>query len=132
LAIAAIGLKDKQEKNIEIEKQQNILAAVNKIGKAAEIEAIYSKYIIEQFVVNGNGERKDDDAFAVNMKEQYDIIKKINSSVSEQDKANLRNTLSLPVFIFKNDRWRAKIYCIVARNGLVGRCLWIYFFERRF
>ena len=125
LAIAAMGLKDKQEKNIEIEKQQNILAAVNKIGKAAEIEAIYSKYIIEQFVVNGNGERKDGDAFSVDMKEQYDIIKKINSSSSAQDKIDLRNTLSLPVFVFKNDDGAQKYIVSLRGMGLWG-AVWGY------
>jgi len=92
LAIAAMSLKDRQQKNIEIEKKQNILASVNKTegvgkadNKAAYIEELYDKYIIEQYVVGADGNRKDGDAFTIDMEAQYDIIKKINASDVTQE-----------------------------------------------
>ena len=56
LSFTALTLKPRQDKNIEVEKKQNILTSVH-IGldadqqsdKAGYIESLYNKYITEAF-----------------------------------------------------------------------------------
>ena len=69
LAMAALQLKPLQDKNIEIEKKQNILASINITATTENAEELYEKYITESYVINTNGERIDGvDAFSVDMK----------------------------------------------------------------
>ncbi|QQS51984.1 MAG: NADH:ubiquinone reductase (Na(+)-transporting) subunit C [Bacteroidota bacterium] len=69
LALAALQLKPLQDKNIEIEKKQNILASINVPATAENAEELYDKYITESYVVNTTGLRVDGiDAFGVDMK----------------------------------------------------------------
>ncbi|MDR2358846.1 MAG: NADH:ubiquinone reductase (Na(+)-transporting) subunit C [Prevotellaceae bacterium] len=131
LAIASIGLKEPQEKNIAIEKKLNILSTVgkgiasNETDKNTYIEAQYDKYIVESFIVDGNGERKEGDAFHINMKEEYDKIKAIKQTLDEEKRVALRKSLDLPVFIYKDDDARLKCIIPVYGAGLWGP-LWGY------
>jgi Na+-transporting NADH:ubiquinone oxidoreductase subunit C len=132
LAIAAIGLKEPQEKNIAIEKKLNILSTVGKGLPDVEIqdrdtyiETQYDNYIVESFIVNGNGEKKEGDAFLINMKEEYDKIKVIRQTLDEAQLPALRNSLDLPVFIYKDDDARLKYIIPVYGTGLWGP-LWGY------
>jgi Na+-transporting NADH:ubiquinone oxidoreductase subunit C len=132
LAITSIGLKAPQEKNIAIEKKLNILSTVGKgitddeiKDKDACIEAQYDKYIVESFIVDGNGERKEGNAFQINMKEQYDKIKVIKQTLDEEKLPALRKKLDLPVFIYKDDEARLKCIIPVYGTGLWGP-LWGY------
>jgi Na+-transporting NADH:ubiquinone oxidoreductase subunit C len=131
LAVTAIGLKRPQEKNIEIEKKLNILSSVGKgtitpdvDSKNNFVEEQYDKYIIETFIVDGNGERKEGDAFLINMKEEYDKIKKIKSA-KEENKPELRQDLNLPVFVYKDDDENLKYIVPVYGLGLWGP-IWGY------
>ncbi len=71
LATAAMALKPRQNKNVEIEKKQNILASVNITTTAANAEQIYSERIQNQYVVNAQGEVVEGaDAFEINMRDE--------------------------------------------------------------
>ncbi len=71
LSYAAISLKPAQQKNIDIETKQNILASVNIEADASTAEKIYSEKIVNTYVVNSKGENVDGDAFTVNMKKEH-------------------------------------------------------------
>lgn len=133
LALTATGLKSRQQKNIEVEKKQNILLSVHKAGaldsvpdRSVYVEELYQRYIVEEYLVDGEGNRKDGEAFTMNMKTQYDIIRKINAaSASEAEKAALRRELSLPVFVCRNDDGALKYIMPVYGLGLWG-AIWGY------
>jgi len=71
LAFLATALKPFQDKNVEIEKKQNILKSVGIIADASEAEAQYEQFIKTSFVVNSKGEQVDGDAFTTNLKVEY-------------------------------------------------------------
>lgn len=56
LALAATSLKPRQDKNVEIEKKQNILSSVNVSSTPANAEQIYEERIQNQYVINAQGE----------------------------------------------------------------------------
>lgn len=71
LASAAMALKDRQNKNVEIEKKQNILASVNITSSAADAEKIYAEKIKNQYVVNTKGEIVEgEDAFQIDLRKE--------------------------------------------------------------
>lgn len=81
LSVASMSLRSRQEANAEVEKQSAILAAVG-IGwedgktsdKTSYIEDLYSKYIVDSYVVNGEGDRIEGvQAFSLldKLKEEY-------------------------------------------------------------
>ncbi len=117
LSAAAIGLKPRQQKNIEIEKKKNILASVNKglevdtaKDKAKYIEAEYEKYITNSYIVNTKGQKVDGDAFEVDLHE-------------EQAKPD--DQKQLPVFECTDDDGSIKYVLPVRGKGLWGP-IWGY------
>ena len=69
LSLAAMSLKPFQDKNIEEEKKQNILASIHIESSRENAVELYSKYISSSFVLNNKGEKKDGiDAFSVDIK----------------------------------------------------------------
>ena len=71
LALTSISLKDRQQRNIELEKKQNILASFGIQGTRDEAEKLYDQYIKEAFAVNYEGEKLDNiDAFNVSLEEE--------------------------------------------------------------
>ncbi|MGE4586443.1 MAG: NADH:ubiquinone reductase (Na(+)-transporting) subunit C [Mangrovibacterium sp.] len=71
LSFAAISLKPAQQKNIETEKKQNILASVQIEASAEEAAQIYSERIVNTYVVNARGERTAGDAFTLDIKKEH-------------------------------------------------------------
>jgi len=71
LSFAAINLKPFQQKNVDIEKKQNILASVNIIADVQHAEDIYSEKVVNSYIVNYKGEKVNGDAFDVNMKKEH-------------------------------------------------------------
>ena len=67
LSSTYIKLKPLQDKNIELEKQQNILSSigVNILRDSADI--IYPNYIKEEIIINSNGEKLDGSAFDIDL-----------------------------------------------------------------
>lgn len=69
LSLAALQLKPFQDKNIEIEKKQNILASVRINSTPKDAQDLYAKFITESFVLNNKGEKLEGvDAFGIEMK----------------------------------------------------------------
>lgn len=69
LSMAAMQLKPFQDKNIEVEKKQNILASVHIKSTPKDAVDLYAKYITSSFVINNKGEKQEGvDAFTVDMK----------------------------------------------------------------
>ncbi|MCI1778618.1 MAG: NADH:ubiquinone reductase (Na(+)-transporting) subunit C [Bacteroidales bacterium] len=138
LAFASTALKGKQERNVAVEKQLNLLTSVNLAEDAAHaadknsyVEKEYAKYIKTSFILNYKGEKIDGDAFGVNLKEQYDLMKKIDAAsqsdgkVSEQKINGMKAQLRLPVFVcITNDGKTADIFSCYG-TGLWGP-IWGY------
>ena len=55
LSFTSLALKDKQEENIEIERQQNILAALGVETTKADVFSKFERYIKEGIVIKSNG-----------------------------------------------------------------------------
>ncbi|WP_159519273.1 NADH:ubiquinone reductase (Na(+)-transporting) subunit C [Sunxiuqinia indica] len=70
LSLAAINLKPFQDKNIEIEKKQNILSSVNIAADATNAEEIYAEKIVNSYIVNSKGEKLEGNAFTVDLKKE--------------------------------------------------------------
>jgi len=70
LSIAAMQLKPFQDKNIEVEKKQNILASVRIASTPADAVDLYSKFITESFIINNKGEKVEGEAFTVDLKSE--------------------------------------------------------------
>jgi Na+-transporting NADH:ubiquinone oxidoreductase subunit C len=58
LATASISLKDRQNKNIEMEKKQSILAAIREFKTREESDIAFDSIITRQYAVDINGEEK--------------------------------------------------------------------------
>lgn len=70
LSVAAISLKPFQDKNIEVEKKQNILASVNIATDAKNAEEVYAEKIVNSYVVNSQGEKVEGNAFTIDLKKE--------------------------------------------------------------
>jgi Na+-transporting NADH:ubiquinone oxidoreductase subunit C len=88
LASVSMALKPRQKRNFEIEKKKNILASVNIESDANNAEEIYAEKILNEYVVNVNGEETDGDAFNTDLK---------------KERAKEANEMALPVFEFNTE-----------------------------
>ncbi len=70
LSVAAFNLKPMQDKNIEIEKKQDILASVNIDTNASNAEGIYAEKIVNSYIVNAEAKVMDGDAFDIDLKRE--------------------------------------------------------------
>lgn len=117
LSAAAIGLKPKQDRNVEIEKMSNILTTVKKgmdyanaPSKDAYIEQEFKKYISKSYTVNSNGDVVDGIAFNV------DLHKELALPLEQR---------SLPVYECTDDDGSVKYILPVRGKGLWGP-IWGY------
>ncbi|MCK9162786.1 MAG: NADH:ubiquinone reductase (Na(+)-transporting) subunit C [Bacteroidales bacterium] len=118
LTLAAVGLKPFQDKNIRVEKMQQLLGAVGVESDAKNAEELFNKYFTEQHAVNSKGEiigsvvngkqvKGDINPFALDIKKEMALVKANNPSAS------------LPIYIFEKDG--KKSYVVpVNGNGLWG------------
>lgn len=88
LSVAFIQLKPFQDRNIELERKQNILSSVGINTERDAAEKAYDTYITSKLVLNNKGEEVEGFAFDV------DLGKEIKKDV---------NTQLLPLFISKVD-----------------------------
>ena len=110
LSIAAIILQPFQKKNVEINNKQNILTSVNIETTTKNAEELFSKYIIESFVISSTGSKKEGiDAFTIDMK------KELAKPIEER---------SLPIFISSIDNETQYIIPVYGK-GLWGP-IWGY------
>lgn len=70
LAITALKLKPAQQKNIDIEKKQNILASVGIASTFNDAETIYADRIVNSYIVNFSGEQIEGAAFSIDLKSE--------------------------------------------------------------
>ena len=70
LSFTAVTLKPFQDKNVEIEKKQNILAAINIDANVDEAEDVYDEKITDSYTINSKGEKTEGNAFTVDLKKQ--------------------------------------------------------------
>ena len=114
LALVSMGLKDKQQTNIKVEKQMNILGCAGLAQDAksvkdrnAYVQDEFKKYITEALVVNSDGEVLKSEmenldvseAFKVSTADQFDIIRKMDGIQDEAEKEKLAKQIQLPVFV---------------------------------
>jgi Na+-transporting NADH:ubiquinone oxidoreductase subunit C len=71
LALAATALKPAQDRNVEIEKKQNILSSVRVNSTRENVQSLYDQYISGSYTLNSKGEKiKDIDPFTINLREE--------------------------------------------------------------
>ncbi|MCI2082042.1 MAG: NADH:ubiquinone reductase (Na(+)-transporting) subunit C [Bacteroidales bacterium] len=107
LAFTYSALKPKQDENVALEKMQTILHSANlgmdaskQADKASYIKGLYADHIVSAFVLNSDGDTvPGKDAFKVNLKAQYDVIKKMEATKDSGDRKVLEAKLLLPVFV---------------------------------
>lgn len=86
LSFTAITLKPFQERNVEIEKKQNILSAINIEVTSEEAEDVYAQRITDSYTINSKGERTDGNAFTIDLKkEQAKPLEKRQLPIFEAD-----------------------------------------------
>lgn len=99
LSVASMSLSKRQQANIAVEKQGAILSTLG-LGQGADkakdktkyIQDEYGKYIIDSYVVNGNGE-------IVEGVDAFSLLDKLKEEFAKTDKA----AMQLPVFVAKLD-----------------------------
>jgi len=71
LAIVATALKPAQDKNVEIEKKQNILTSLRIASDPSDAEALYDKYITDSYTLNFKGEEVSNiNPFTINLRSE--------------------------------------------------------------
>ncbi len=128
LALLSMGLKDRQQTNINVEKQLNILKSAGRANEVSDakdknsyVQSEFAKDIVSALVVNAKGEvvKEDDsdlvnsEAFTISPAEQFDIMRKIDGA-DETAKEALLSSLRLPVFICRAE---GKVYLILSCYG---------------
>ncbi|HLO58665.1 MAG TPA: NADH:ubiquinone reductase (Na(+)-transporting) subunit C [Bacteroidales bacterium] len=69
LAVVASALKPAQNKNVEIEKKQNILTSLHVVSDAGNAEKLYSEFITDSYTLNSKGEKVTGvDPFTINLR----------------------------------------------------------------
>lgn len=123
LAFVSTTLKDKQQRNVDLETKQNILLSVHlakDIDKAEDpatyIEKEFSKYISESVVVDTKGNTVEGIAFKTDLKSQYDIMRSATSN---------KDNLKLPIFICTKDNGE-KIYIFSVYGAGLWGPIWGY------
>jgi Na+-transporting NADH:ubiquinone oxidoreductase subunit C len=70
LAFTALGLKDRQQENINADKMKQILASVHITPEKGAVTTDFDRYITRAFVVNSLGEEIPGTAFDINTAEE--------------------------------------------------------------
>lgn len=113
LSFTAISLKPFQKRNVEIEKKQNILAAINVETTVVDAEKIYDETISNTYVVNSKGEVVEGDAFTVKLKQQHALP--LEEQVLPVFEANLAEGTKYVIPLYGSGLW-GPIWGYVALN----------------
>lgn len=71
LALAATALKPAQDRNVEIEKKQNILSSARITASKEDVQKLYDQYITDSYTINSQGEKIGGiDPFEINLREE--------------------------------------------------------------
>lgn len=109
LSGAATLLRPMQERNMRIEKMQNILLTINIAASKGEAESLFNQYIKTAKVINYQGEETEGDAFYVDLQ--------------DENRKDL-NVRKLPVFIADVDG--ATYYILPVRGAGLWGPIWGY------
>ncbi|MCK4663930.1 MAG: NADH:ubiquinone reductase (Na(+)-transporting) subunit C [Bacteroidales bacterium] len=120
LSFTAISLQPRQEKNIRIEKMQNILTSVGIENTFENAENLFSKYITQRCIINSNGEllNKKTNNEKIKGEDGFNVDLKIEIKKQQKD-------MKLPLFICTLNDGTKKIIIPVRGKGLWGP-LWGY------
>jgi Na+-transporting NADH:ubiquinone oxidoreductase subunit C len=73
LAFTSSALKDRQEKNVELDKMKQILSALNVDIKGQDAQTLYAKYVKQDIIINSQGTKTDEKGgFNLTLKEELD------------------------------------------------------------
>ncbi|KAA6347264.1 Na+-transporting NADH:ubiquinone oxidoreductase subunit C [termite gut metagenome] len=79
LAFTSSALKDRQEKNVELDKMKQILSALNVDIKGQDAQALYAKYVKQDIIINVEGTKTGEEGgFNLVLKEE------LNKKLSER------------------------------------------------
>lgn len=109
LAFTSMGLRDKQQENINADKMKQILSAVRISADSKDVAATFNSIVTRQIVVNSKGDSIGNDAF--------------NIDVAQQQKEPV-DKRQLPVFVATIEG-TTKYVVPVRGNGLWGP-IWGY------
>ena len=105
LAFVSETLKPVQRSNMETEKRLNILSSARLAADAAKssnkIEYVanqFHKYITTSYVIDYTGAIVEGDAFTIDMKQHYNLLKDITAASTSSQQETLKKKLRLPVF----------------------------------
>lgn len=110
LAFTAYTLQPAQDKNVRVEKMQNILQSFGIETNTDNAEEMFNKYIKKTIVVNTKGEEIKGNAFDINLKQQF---------------KNKPEEKQLPVYYATLDNGSEKIIIPLTGKGLWGP-IWGY------
>ena len=120
LSFVAEELRPLQQKNVEIEKMQDILLSVGRAEDADEqpdkniyIEAEFQKYINNSIVLNNKGE-------SVEGRDAFEITKNLKAEIAKPVEQR-----GLPLFIYTNEKGENKYIIPLLGRGLWGQ-IWGY------
>ena len=118
LTFAAIGLKPMQDKNIRVEKMQQLLGAVGIESTAKDAEDLFNKYFIEQHAVNAEGKVVGS---VVNGKQTLGTINPFELNTKKQLALYKTHDASacLPVYVCLKDGKKSYVVPVIG-NGLWG------------
>ncbi len=105
LAVAAVGLKPFQDKNVSIAKKTDILKSVGIASTAADAEELYETYVKETYIINAAGEQVSGKAFDV------DLAVEVKKAVADRQ---------LPVYVCTLQDGATKYILPVRGKGLWG------------
>ncbi len=109
LSSAATLLRPLQERNMRIEKMQNILSAIDIPAPRADAEELFNRYITTTKIVNHRGEELEGDAFEVELQ--------------DENRKDLEDR-QLPVFIAEVEG--ETMYILPIRGGGLWGPIWGY------
>ena len=105
LSVASIALKEKQNKNIEIERQQNILAALGVESTTSDVLTKFPQYIKQSLVIKADGS-----VVGGKTADKIDLKKENKKPVHERE---------LPVYIAEKNGARFEVIPVWG-NGMWG------------
>ncbi len=111
LAITSLSLKEKQTRNVEIDKMKQILSSVHIAATADDAQSLYKKYIVDSYVLSADGKPVDGaNAFDV------DVAVQVKLPADER---------RLPVYVCRLDNGTQKYIVPLYGAGLWGP-IWGY------
>ncbi len=117
LASTAFSLQPFQDKNVEVEKIQNLLAAVGEPSTKENAQELYNKYFTEELAIDSKGEIVS--LYKAGKKAEGQDIRPFNIDLKAQQKLHKDGKESvMPLYVYEKDGKR--LYVV----PLLGTGLW--------